>query len=175
MCKAALERAIELESLLPRLTRALFRVEVDDEWVELPVGQIRVMRLLFTAPSTPSELGATLGLSVSAITQVVNRLEALGYVARTEDQGDRRVRHLRLTDAGRSLMEKRQRARVRQAQLALSALPPERQQAIVDILDELIQACQSASEFEGECDNPVADVEHTLPPMPRYSPNNHPK
>ncbi len=174
MDKATEQRAAQLESLLPRLTRAMFRVESNEEWVELPVGQIRVMRMLFAAPSTPSELGASLGLSVSAITQVVNRLEAMGYVARSEDSGDRRVRHLKLTHSGQDLMEKRQSARVRQAQIALSSLPPDRQQAVIDILEELVQACNDAAEYEDDATSPIAEVEHTLPLIPRYTPHPNP-
>src|SRR5580658_1807408 len=116
----SLDRAIKLEALVPRLIRSIFQHDEDSQWIELPVGQIRVMRLLYAGPSTPSEISAQLSLSVSAITQVANRLEALGLIERSEDCDDRRVRHLRLSARGHALMFRRHTGRVHRAQVALS-------------------------------------------------------
>jgi DNA-binding MarR family transcriptional regulator len=162
------ENAIKLETLVPRLIRALFHSDADSPLVELPLGQVRVMRLLYAAPSTPSELSAALSLSVSAITQVANRLEALGLIERSEDCDDRRVRNLRLSEKGRSMMYRRQTARVRRARMALAELPPDKQQAIIDNLEELVAICKKIDLGQPDTPDIVAEIEQLLPPPPPY-------
>lgn len=165
---SALDRAIKLEALVPLLTRSIFQHDEDSQWIELPVGQIRVMRLLYAGPSTPSELSAQLSLSVSAVTQVANRLEALGLIERSEDAGDRRVRHLRLSARGYALMHRRRTGRVRRAQLALSSLDEQTQQQIIDSLEKLLAVCHPEL-FKGvESPDVTAEIEHLLPPPPPY-------
>src|ERR1022692_706666 len=90
----------------------MFKPVADDPLVELPVGQMRMLRLLGGQSWTPSSLGEELGLSVSAVTQMANRLDTIGMVARVEDPSDRRVKHLTLTPLGRELLKKRQDRRV---------------------------------------------------------------
>ena len=48
-----------------------------------------------------SSLGRELGVSLSAITQIADRLERAGLVTRVAKGGDRRVRRLELTRAAR--------------------------------------------------------------------------
>ncbi len=163
-----IERAIKLEALVPRLIRSMFQHDEDSQWIELPVGQIRVMRLLYAGPSTPSDLSAQLSLSVSAITQVANRLEALGLIERSEDSEDRRVRHLRLSPEGQKLMYRRHTMRVRRARTALAALDQKKQQQIIDSLEELLAVCEP-SLFRGvEPPEVTAEIEQLLPPPPVY-------
>jgi DNA-binding MarR family transcriptional regulator len=163
-----IERAIKLEALVPRLIRSMFQHKEDSQWIELPVGQIRMMRLLYAGPSTPSELSSQLSLSVSAVTQVANRLEAQGFIERSEDCEDRRVRHLRLSARGHSLMYRRHTARVQQAQRALAALDEKTQEQIIDSLEALLSVCQP-SLFQGvESSDVTAEIEQLLPPPPPY-------
>ena len=165
---SSLDRAIKLEALVPRLIRSIFQHDEDSQWIELPVGQIRVMRLLYAGPSTPSELSGQLSLSVSAITQVANRLEALGLIERSEDCDDRRVRHLRLSARGHALMFRRHTGRVMRAQLALSAVDEETQQQIIDSLEKLLSVCHPDL-FKGvESPDVTAEIEQLLPPPPPY-------
>lgn len=164
----SIERAIRLESLVPLLIKNLFHYTDDPQWIELPVGQIRVMRMLYAGPSTASELSTQLSLSVSAITQVSNRLEGLGLIERSEDFEDRRVRHLRLTQKGHSLMYRRHTARVRSARMALAALDDQTQQDIIDSLDKLLAVCLPET-FEGvDSSELAAQVERQLPPPPPH-------
>ncbi len=164
----AIERAIKLEALVPRLIRDLFHYTNDDQWIELPVGQIRVMRMLYGGPSTPSDLGSQLSLSVSAITQVCNRLETMGLLERSEDTDDRRVRHLRLSHSGYMLMHRRHASRVRSARMALAALDDEKQQAIIDSLEALLAVCEPHTFIGMDSPELAAEVERQLPPPPAH-------
>jgi len=48
------------------------------------------MGLLAEGPSAPTRLAAPLGLTTGAMTKVLDRLEAAGYITRSHDPGDRR-------------------------------------------------------------------------------------
>jgi len=51
-----------------------------------------------------TDLSERAGMSVQGMGQIVIELEGLGYVSRTVDESDRRVRMVHLTDAGWKLM-----------------------------------------------------------------------
>ena len=145
----------------------MFKPVIDDPLVDLPVGQMRMMRLLAVRSWTPSSLGDELGLSVSAVTQMANRLDAIGLVTRTEDPMDRRVKHLSLTTLGLDLMTKRQERRVHHLASVLALIPESRQQEIIEAMEELLDASVRASE---SIDNSIlteAEIEHAF----RFTPS----
>jgi DNA-binding MarR family transcriptional regulator len=162
------QRAIKLEGLLPKALRSLFNPDVGDPLVEIPVGQMRLMRLLAMRPWTPSHLGDELGLSVSAVTQMANRLEAIGYVTRVEDPIDRRVKHLTLTPLGKTLMSNRQNRRVGVLESVLTHMPEERQVEFIVLLEELIDASGKAAQQDDNSIFMEAEVEQKLPMPPTY-------
>jgi len=164
-----LERAIRLEGLLPLVLRTMFKPVANDPLVELPVGQMRMMRLLGNQSWTPSSLGQELGLSVSAVTQMANRLDSIGMVARVEDPTDRRVKHLMLTPLGRELLRKRQSRRVQLLESVLTHMPPDRQMLFIDILEELLEASSKAAEYADNSIFMEAEVEQILPMPPVYA------
>ncbi len=63
-----------------------------------------VFRLLAGGPCNLSELAARLGMSSPGALKVVDDMVAKGYVSRTVDAVDRRVRQLELTDRGRAAL-----------------------------------------------------------------------
>lgn len=140
------ERANRLEEILPGIMRVLFRTDPKDPLSELPLAQLRMMRLLTRGERLPSAIGSELGLSASAITQMANRLESIGFLERVQDAEDRRVRRLRLTPEATRLMEIRRRNRAARAASALSAIPEAQQDAILKSLEQLYSACQATQE-----------------------------
>ena len=64
----------------------------------LGVGRsdLRALNLLEHGPLGPSALADALGLSRAAVTALLDRLEAAGYVSRTAVPGDRRAVHVHL-------------------------------------------------------------------------------
>lgn len=135
------EDAERLESMFARIARTLFRTSPDDPIADLPVAQVKMLRLLAAGPRTPSDLSSELGHSLSAITQVANRLEALGIVTRTEDPKDRRVRYLALNELGKSRMAARQITRLKTANQILNDLSLEEQNQIMESMERLVEAC----------------------------------
>jgi DNA-binding MarR family transcriptional regulator len=65
-----------------------------------------VFRLLAESPCNLSELAAQLGMSAPGALKVVDDMVAKGYVSRTVDAGDRRVKRLELTDRGRAALDR---------------------------------------------------------------------
>ena len=167
--ESARERAIKLEGLLPRVTRTLFKPVGEDPLVELPVGQMRMMRLLGNRSWTPSSLGEELGLSVSAVTQMANRLDMIGLVSRVEDPTDRRVKHLTLTPLGVELMKSRQDRRVRLLESALVHMEEDRQEDLIKFLEEVLDASAKAAEAADNSIFMEAEVEQLLPLPPLYA------
>jgi DNA-binding MarR family transcriptional regulator len=163
------ERALLVEGLLPRVLRTMFKPDAGDPLADVPVGQMRMLRLLSTQSWTPSNLGEELGLSVSAVTQMANRLDSIGFVSRIEDPSDRRVKHLTLTPLGKEMMQRRQERRVHRLEQVLIHVPDSRQVEFIEMLNELLEAGFKASE---KVDNSIfmeAEVEQKLPLPPAYA------
>ena len=84
-----------------------------DSWIaagrnaELNPGEMRALEAL--ADDGPQPMGAlarVLQCDASNVTWLADRLEARGFVERRNDPGDRRVKTLALTDAGRTAQRK---------------------------------------------------------------------
>ncbi len=123
--------------LLRALIRQIYALDPEDPTTELPVAQLRVSGLLSEGPRTVSALAKELGISVSAITQVADRLEAAGLVERAVNEEDRRVRTLALTPHGSELTRRRRERRRQSARERLATLQPADRQAVLVALQTL--------------------------------------
>ncbi len=63
-----------------------------------------VFRLLADAPRSLSDLALQLGMSAPGALKVVDDMVAKGYVTRSADTEDRRIKRLELTDRGRAAL-----------------------------------------------------------------------
>jgi DNA-binding MarR family transcriptional regulator len=70
---------------------------------DLSLTLLRVGATLRNRTLTMSELAAYLGLDRSTITGLITRAEERGFVARTENETDKRSSRVTLTDAGQDL------------------------------------------------------------------------
>ncbi|CAM3184179.1 MarR family transcriptional regulator [Stackebrandtia soli] len=71
----------------------------------LTMQQLKLLLLLsFHDDQAGAELASHLGVKLGTLTGIVDRLVRRGLVARREDERDRRVRRVALTDAGRQLI-----------------------------------------------------------------------
>src|SRR5215472_9587622 len=95
--ESLISQAAKLECLLPKLMRRLFTLDPSHPANELPVAQLRVCVILQAGPRTVSAVSEELGISVSATTQIADRLERAGLVERVAERDDRRMKLLRLT------------------------------------------------------------------------------
>jgi DNA-binding MarR family transcriptional regulator len=92
-----------------------------------------------------TDVGAHLGITNAAASQLVDKLVNQGLVARTEDARDRRVRRLALTPPGRRLVEGSVDARLAWAAGLAEALPAERCAEVAEALEALVAAAERLS------------------------------
>jgi DNA-binding MarR family transcriptional regulator len=135
-----LEQAARLERLLPGIARNLFTLNMDNPALDLPLGQLRACSILYDGPQPLTALGDRLGISASAVSQLADRLEQAGYVERSTDADDRRVRLLCLSARGEDMMRTRREERRAHAAIALRQLEPAARQALLDQLQALLEA-----------------------------------
>lgn len=97
---------------LPLLLFAGFRRLIDDLQTRLAEHghpDVRpahgfALQAITSQGATAAEVGRRLGVSKQAAGKTIDRLEALGYVSRTADPGDRRRHTVHLTDRGREML-----------------------------------------------------------------------
>ncbi|MDQ0989270.1 MarR family winged helix-turn-helix transcriptional regulator [Streptomyces sp. V3I7] len=87
---------------------------------------------------TPSELARETFSSGAAVTKRVKHLTERGLVERHGDARDRRVAHVRLTDAGRGLVDTLMPEQLAFERAVLSALTPKSQAELAALLGELL-------------------------------------
>jgi DNA-binding MarR family transcriptional regulator len=137
------EQAKTVAALLPMLMRRLFAGE-DDPAEGLPLAQLRVCSVLLGGQQPMSAISRELGVSLSATTQIADRLERAGLVERVAKGGDRRVRCLRLTRRGAKMMRSRQQMRITRIRTVLDGLPAKARRECVGTLEALVRACTAA-------------------------------
>lgn len=126
----------ELVGLLFRLTgdlRQRFTDRAAD--FDLSFGQAMALRQL-DGPVPMGELAQRLCCDASNVTGIVDRLEERGLVERRVLPGDRRVKHLVLTDAGRAMRERHQAALMVDLPLVVDLSADERR-----LLGDLLRRC----------------------------------
>jgi len=140
-CSAIHDQARELTSLFVSLTRQLF--VVDDLVAELPLRQLRVCMVLYDGPRTMSALSRELGVSLSAMTQIADRLERAHLVKRSFEGNDRRVRCLQLTPRGQKIMRLREEARIQRAQSVVERMPEPTREHVIQSMRALLSMTHS--------------------------------
>ena len=136
-------QATTAASLLVAVTRELFTS--DGSLVEeMPLAQLRVCGILYGGPRPMSALSRELGVSLSAMTQIADRLERARLVKRVADATDRRIRCLQLTERGQKLMRSREDARNRRVLTMLEHLSPGARSEVLAALETLVGACAGA-------------------------------
>lgn len=86
--------------------------------------------------STATELAVRLGVSASAVTQLVDGLADAGILMRSSDPRDRRRTRIVLTDHGRMLYSFFDEARLAQAEALFGRLSDDEVRALCDLLSK---------------------------------------
>jgi DNA-binding MarR family transcriptional regulator len=150
--------------LLPVLMRQLMAGESDPAQ-ELSLAQLKVCSVLYRGPQPMSALSRELGVSLSAMTQIADRMERAALVARVSKGGDRRIRCLQLTDDGEKMMRLRENARTQRLSAVLEHLAPRVRENVLTTLQTLIEACRATRGRDGtplEHSSPVMSVSKVL-------------
>ena len=93
-----------------------------------------------------SALSRDLGVSLSAMTQIADRLERASLVKRIAEGNDRRVRCLRLTPRGESIMQRREDVRTEPHGGGLGQAAGQEAERALSALQSLVDACLAGKE-----------------------------
>jgi len=92
-------------------------------------------------------LAELLGVSLPAMSRAVDGLFERGLVDRREDPVDRRVRHVRLTDAGRQVPQALNEARLSALQGLMSSLDDEQAAALARALELILSRREEIASY----------------------------
>lgn len=110
------------------------------EELDLSMTQLKILHILDGADRelTPSELARFVGLSPAATGRAVDALVRSGVVTRRDDDADRRVKRLTLTEAGRVAVARIAQARVEALVSVVSTLDADQRAALAAALTPLL-------------------------------------
>ena len=108
------------------------------EELDLSITHMKALHALAECEGEISvkELGCQLGLSLPAASRTTDALVRRGFLERREDEEDRRIRRVRISDAGRDIVQRIDEARlVGLEQFALSLTPEQRDRLAAALAD----------------------------------------
>jgi DNA-binding MarR family transcriptional regulator len=138
-------RLDRLAEALPERAATLSRLFLARTDPPLSRTEVGVLRALTAGPIRITELARREGVTQPAISLLVNRLEARGWVTREEDPGDRRAVLVAITGAGSQAFDRVRaqfRALLHEEMASLPAGEVETLASAVAILDKLIRQVQ---------------------------------
>lgn len=114
----------------------------------LGLSDFGVLEALLHKGSLPiGEIGGKVLLTSGSMTAAVDRLERKGLVERASAKGDRRVREIRLTPAGKGLIRKAFAEHAKAMEEAVAGLETQQRICLIDLLR---QVGQMAGEMRGK-------------------------
>ena len=111
----------------------------DDTGALSPVQLRALTALQEFGPSNLAQLAEEMGVTVSTASRLVDRLVAADWVHRRQAAHNRREISLTLTPRGKALLRRYDDERIGRMQDCLTRLAPERQDAVVAALEELLK------------------------------------
>jgi DNA-binding MarR family transcriptional regulator len=147
----SLDDAHRAADLLVTFLRGL-RTGDDDPVAELPLAQLRLCNVLARGPRPMSEISREIGTSLSAVTQIADRLERTDLIKRVPRGDDRRVRCLQLTEQGENMMRAHEEMRIGCVSRVLERLTPSERQTVINTFETLVRASDAARGCETNSD-----------------------
>ncbi len=144
--------SLEEEALL-NIRRTADRIHRSIQHVMRPYGltetQYNALRILRGAGEKGlrcSEVGERLVSHDPDITRLLNRLERQNLIHRRRDDADRRVVYSVISEAGSAMLRELDPVVENSASAMLGHMPPERLQALIDLLEEAREHCHDGDE-----------------------------
>jgi DNA-binding MarR family transcriptional regulator len=130
------EELLELWGCMMRSSQTVYSVF---EELDISLTQIKTMHALDGWDENPSvkQLSDQLGLSLAGTSRTAEALLQRGWVVRTEDDQDRRVKRLALTDAGRTVLRRIDAARLEGTRDYTATLTPDQRARFSALVAEL--------------------------------------
>ena len=123
---------LEVSPLIKRSVSSHLYRELDKS--VLTPGQYQVLYLINRGNDTISRLAACIKVSVPTISRQVDFLESRNLVNRVRDEADRRVVYLKMTEAGKTLLDEMISEMERWMSDKLQTLDEDQLQKIIEVL-----------------------------------------
>ncbi|GAA2327222.1 MarR family transcriptional regulator [Dactylosporangium salmoneum] len=118
--------------------------------VNLTMQQLKVLLLLSRHDGISSqELTRHLGVSLATLSGIVDRLVAQGYVTRTEDAHDRRIRRIHLSPTGRETLDRITDGGNRTSRRLLGRLDDDTLDMLGTVLERIAEAAAEEAAEQG--------------------------
>jgi DNA-binding MarR family transcriptional regulator len=147
--RTLLRRLIAAQTELRHRFQAAVPQSLQDEFAEfggITVHQMEVVRrLLLGEGMTMSDVAAAQGIGPSGATQLVDRLERRGLVARVRDERDRRVQHVVPTDRARAITRRFETGISRAAKQVLEVLDDHELEIYVELTERIARVSRANS------------------------------
>jgi len=134
-----------LVDLLTTLLSSTFRQILWKQALELDLtySQAQVLFHLARNQNSPmTDVARTFGITLPAVTQVVDRLESKRFVERTSSRRDRRQVLLTLTKAGQALVRDLEASQINGLTEVLQRLQPGERKEVIRGLERLVSAAR---------------------------------
>lgn len=114
--------------------------------LDLTFAQSQVLFFVAEHPACPmNEVAKAFGVTLPAVTHIVDRLEEKRFMSRAHHPADRRVYVLELTRAGQALVEELHGIQMRALDGVLTRMSPEDRERAVRGIEALVEAAVEAS------------------------------
>jgi MarR family transcriptional regulator for hemolysin len=140
--------AQRLLDLLNALGSTTFRQLLWQRASELDLTYAQSQVLFHVADNAGCHMGdvaKAFGVTLPAITHIVDRLEEKQFLGRSDDPADRRVYVLELTRAGRALVQELHGLQMRGVEAVLRRMSAEDRQRVIRGLEALVDAAAEAA------------------------------
>jgi MarR family transcriptional regulator, transcriptional regulator for hemolysin len=140
--------AQRLLDLLNALGSTTFRQLLWQRASELDLTYAQSQVLFHVADNAGCHMGdvaKAFGVTLPAITHIVDRLEEKQFLSRADDPADRRVYVLELTRAGRALVQELHGLQMRGVEAVLRRMSAEDRQRVIRGLEALVDAAAEAA------------------------------
>jgi DNA-binding MarR family transcriptional regulator len=136
-----IEQVIELHRQVDRL----FRDPNVDVWIAMNLTRAQLKSLFFISREKETnftKLAATLGVTPSNITGIIDRLVKQGLVTRNANPKDRRIILLRVTGKGEALVADLREHRIKQLLVILEYMNPQDLSSLIGAYSALLEAAE---------------------------------
>lgn len=112
--------------------------------LSLSYRQLRTLRHIAAGVHSATELGRLFGITPPAMSETIDALVKRGLLLRTQNEKDRRAVKLVLTEAGMSVVEDGERARLEKAEALLDPLTSEQREVFGELVAALYRPAKNS-------------------------------
>lgn len=105
------------------------------------IGQGRLLAFLLEKDGiSQKELSALLRIAPASVSELINKLETGGYIEKRQNDSDKRVTNIFLTEGGRFFAQKMEEGRLQLAKDIFSGLSEEEQVQLLSLIQKLMES-----------------------------------